>query len=97
MQPIAGIIGNPKACLSLLASPLQFRLATLNTNLALDFTIVDNHNDDNDNDDDDNDDDDDYHHLEQVTMIMTTMTAHISHQKTPFSPAFLAATMIGIV
>ncbi len=30
-------------------------------------------------------------------MIMTTMMAHISHHNTPFSPAFLAATMIGMV
>ena len=30
-------------------------------------------------------------------MIITTMTAHISHHSTPFSPAFLAATMIGMV
>ena len=30
-------------------------------------------------------------------MIMTTMIAHISHQRIPFSPAFLAATMIGMV
>ena len=30
-------------------------------------------------------------------MIMTTMIAHISHQRMPRSPAFLAATMIGMV
>jgi hypothetical protein len=30
-------------------------------------------------------------------MIMTTIIAHISHHKMPFSPVFLADTMIGIV
>ena len=30
-------------------------------------------------------------------MIITTVTAHISHHRTPFSPVFFAATMIGIV
>jgi hypothetical protein len=30
-------------------------------------------------------------------MIMTTITAHISHHKIPFSPVFLADTIIGIV
>ena len=30
-------------------------------------------------------------------MIIITMMAHISHQNTPFSPAFLAATMMGMV
>ena len=30
-------------------------------------------------------------------MIITTVTAHISHHNTPFSPVFLAATMIGMV
>jgi hypothetical protein len=30
-------------------------------------------------------------------MIMITMTALISHHSTPFSPAFFAATMIGMV
>jgi hypothetical protein len=29
--------------------------------------------------------------------IITTMIAHISHHKTPFSPAFFACTMIGMV